>query len=104
MPHELPPWAAVYQQARRWLAWGCFAARLDALRAVLRETLGRSANPSAVLIDARPPRSSPESGEPAGYDGGKRKKGSKRRSIPWAICWPCASPQRMSTSGRKSGL
>src|SRR5690349_24718401 len=24
MPHDLPPWAAVYQQARRWLAWGCF--------------------------------------------------------------------------------
>jgi len=44
---------------------------------VLREALGRSADPSAVIIDARTLRSSPESGERAGYDGGKRKKGSK---------------------------
>src|SRR3954451_12394412 len=77
MPHDLPPWAAVYQQARRWLAWGCFAALLDDLRAVLREALGRSADPSAVIIDARTLRSSPESGARAGYDGAKRKKGSK---------------------------
>src|SRR3954465_3515463 len=74
MPHDLPPWAAVYQQARRWLAWGCFEALLDDLRAVLREALGRSAEPSAVIIDARTLRSSPQSGERAGYDGGKRKK------------------------------
>ena len=77
MPHDLPPWAAVYQQAQRWVGWGCFEALLDDLRAVLREALGRSADPSAVIIDARTLRSSPESGERAGYDGGKRKKGSK---------------------------
>ena len=77
LPNDLPPWTAVYQQARRWLAWGCFEALLDDLRAVLREVLGRSADPSAVIIDARTLRSSPESGERAGYDGGKRKKGSK---------------------------
>jgi transposase len=59
------------------VAWGCFEALLDDLRAVLREALGRSADPSAVIIDARTLRSSPESGERAGYDGGKRKKGSK---------------------------
>ena len=77
MPHDLPPWAAVYQQAQRWLAAGCFEALLDDLRAVLRQALGRSAEPSAVIIDARTLRSSPESGERAGYDGGKRKNGSK---------------------------
>ena len=26
MPNDLPPWAAVYQQAQRWLAAGCFEA------------------------------------------------------------------------------
>jgi transposase len=78
MAHDLPPWAVVSQQARRWLAWGCFEALLDDLRAVLREALGRSADPSAVIIDARTLRSSPASGERAGYDGGKRKTGSQR--------------------------
>jgi len=36
MPHDLPPWAAVYQQAQRWLKAGCFEAIVDDLRAVLR--------------------------------------------------------------------
>jgi transposase len=25
MPHDLPPWAAVYQQTQRWLSAECFA-------------------------------------------------------------------------------
>jgi transposase len=92
MPHDLPPgtaspsfppgdrlrrWAAVYQQAQRWLAWGCFEALVDDLRAVLRQVAGRAAEPSAVILDSRTLRSSPESGTRAGYDGAKRKKGSK---------------------------
>jgi transposase len=79
MPHDLPPWPAIYQQAQRWLASGCFDVLIDDLRAVLRAALGRSAEPSAAIIDARTLRSSPESGSQAraGYDGAKRKKGSK---------------------------
>ena len=77
MPNDLPPWAAVYQQAQRWLAAGCFEALAADLRAVLRLAAGRKAEPSAAIIDSRTLRSSPESGERAGYDGAKRKKGSK---------------------------
>jgi transposase len=77
MPNDLPPWAAVYQQAQRWLAAGCFEALADDLRAVLRMAAGHKAEPSAVILDSRTLRSSPESGERAGYDGAKRKKGSK---------------------------
>lgn len=77
MPHDLPPWAAVYQQAQRWLAHGCFEALIDDLRAVLRAALGRAEDPSAMILDSRTLRSSPESGTRAGYDGGKRKNGSK---------------------------
>lgn len=78
MPNDLPPWAAVYQQTQRWLAAGCFEALVDDLRAVLRLAAGRTAEPSAAIIDSRTLRSTPESGERAGCDGGKRKKGSKR--------------------------
>ena len=28
LPHDLPPWQVVYQQAQRWLKWGCFAVTL----------------------------------------------------------------------------
>ncbi len=77
MPNDLPPWPCVYQQARRWLAWGCFEALVDDLRAVLRMADGRDPEPSAAILDSRTLRSTPESGERAGYDGAKRKKGSK---------------------------
>jgi hypothetical protein len=47
------------------------------LRTVLRLSAGRKAQPSATILDTRTLRSTPESGERAGYDGAKRKKGSK---------------------------
>ncbi|CAA2138418.1 IS5 family transposase [Methylobacterium bullatum] len=77
MPHDLPPWEAVYQQAQRWLTAGCFEQLADDLRALLRLASGRSPEPSAAILDSRTLRSTPESGERAGYDGAKRKKGSK---------------------------
>ncbi len=77
MPHDLPPWFAVSQQAQRWLAAGCFEQLAEDLRAVLRMAAGRAPEPSAAVLDSRTLRSSPESGERAGYDGAKRKKGSK---------------------------
>src|SRR6185437_6381394 len=64
-----PPLAAVYQQAQRWLAAGCFEQLAHDLRAVLRQAAGRAEDPSAAIVDSRTLRSSPESGERAGYDG-----------------------------------
>lgn len=77
MPNDLPPWEAVYQQTRRWMAAGVFAAIVHDLRELLRLVQGRSAQPSAAILDSRTLQSTPESGGRAGYDGAKRKKGSK---------------------------
>lgn len=77
MPHDLPPWAAVYQQSQRWLRAGVFEAMVSDLRAILRLAIGRKPSPSAAIVDSRTLQSSPESGERAGYDGAKRKRGSK---------------------------
>jgi transposase len=77
LPHDLPPWAAVYQQTQRWLKAGVFEAIVDDLRAVLRLAQGRNEEPSAAIFDSRTLQSSPESGHRAGYDGAKRRKGSK---------------------------
>ena len=77
MPNDLPRWEAVYQQAQRWLTAGVFEALVHDLRTLLRLHSGRKAQPSAVIIDSRTLRSTPESGGRAGYDGAKRKKGSK---------------------------
>jgi transposase len=47
------------------------------LRAILRLTLERKADPSAVILDSRTIQSTPESGARAGFDGHKKRKGSK---------------------------
>jgi len=77
MPNDLPPWFSIYQQARRWLAAGVFETLAQDLRAVLRLAAGRQEEPTAAIIDSRTLRSTPESGPRAGYDGAKRKRGSK---------------------------
>jgi transposase len=77
MPHDLPPWYIVYQQTQRWLAAGCFEAIVHDLRLLLRGIKGRKGQPSAAIFDSRVLQSTPESGGHSGYDGAKRRKGSK---------------------------
>jgi transposase len=77
VPNDLPPWEIIYQQTQRWLRAGVFEAMTHDLRVFLRQFAGRKGQPSAVIIDSRTLRSTPESGSRAGYDGAKRKKGSK---------------------------
>ena len=77
LPGDLPPWEAVYQQTRRWLAAGCFEAMAHDLRELLRWAAGRDPQPTAVIFDSATRQSTSESGHRAGYDGYKRRKGSK---------------------------
>ena len=77
MPSDLPPWEIVYQQSQRWIKAGVFEHMVHDLRALLRLAEGRHEQPSAAIFDSRTLQSSPESGPRAGYDGAKRKKGSK---------------------------
>jgi transposase len=77
MPHDLPPWPAVYQQTRRWMAAGVFETIVHDLRVLLRLGAGRAPQPTAAILDSRTLRSTPESGGRAGFDGAKRQKGSK---------------------------
>jgi transposase len=77
LPNDLPPYGVVFQQAQRWIKAGVFEAMAHDLRAILQLAVGRNERPTAVVLDARTLQSSVESGVRAGYDGHKRKKGSK---------------------------
>src|SRR5258705_1253032 len=77
MPNDLLPWPVVYQQTRRWIRAGCFEIMVEDLRSLLREFVERKPQPTAMVVDSRTLQSTPESGARAGYDGAKRRKGSK---------------------------
>ena len=77
LPHDFPPWTAVYQQARRWIEAGVFEQITHDLRVIARVLAGRNPEPSATILDGRTLQSTPESGSRAGYDGAKKNKGAK---------------------------
>ncbi len=77
LPHDFPPWQILYQQTRRWLQAGVFEAMVHDLRLLLRGFAGRKKRPTAAILDSRTLQSTPESGHRAGWDGAKRKNGSK---------------------------
>ncbi|WP_232314106.1 IS5 family transposase [Ralstonia sp. A12] len=100
LPTNFPPWEAVYQQTQRWLRAGCFEAMVQDLRSVLRVAQGRQGQPSAVILDGRTLQLTCESGPRAGYDGYKRKRGSKViwPSIRSGTCWRFISRRPMNKS------
>ena len=91
LPHDFPPWEAVYQQTQRWLFAGAFEAMVHDLRALLRLAKGRDKEPTAAILDSRTLRSTPENGNRSGYDGAKASGARRctRRWTLWDICSPC---------------
>ena len=77
LPNDLPPWHAVQQQTQRWLRARCFENMAEDLRLLLRLGAGRNDAPTAAILDSRTLQSTPESGARAGFDGHKKRKGSK---------------------------
>jgi transposase len=60
LPHDLPPWAAVYQQRQCWFRAGCFEAISHDLSVLLRLDAGREATPTAAVMDSRTLQSTPK--------------------------------------------
>ena len=85
MPHDLPPWHAVDQPARRWMKAGVFEQMANDLRPSLRRLNQREPEPTAAILDSRTLRSTPESGGRAGDDGHKRR--FTWRWTRWATRW-----------------
>ncbi len=55
----------------------CLEVMVEDLRKLLRGYAGRRSEPTAMILDSRTLQSTPKSGARAGYDGAKRRKGSK---------------------------
>jgi transposase len=77
LPGDFPAWQVVYQQTQRWINAQVFEKMAHDLRALLRQTQGRKAQPSATIFDSRTLQSTPESGHRAGCNGHKNLRGTK---------------------------
>lgn len=80
LPKDFPPWMAVYQTFRRWIAQGRFEAMYDELRKLWRTRQHRAPDPTAAILDSQSVKTSPQGG-PKGYDAGKKVKGRKRHLV-----------------------
>ena len=105
LPKDFPPWEAVYQQTRRWLAAGCFEAIVHDLRAVLRFADGRDPEPTAAIFDSRTIQSTPESGAAGRLRRLQADARARRSTWRWTrsgTCWPCTSRRPTSRTGPRS--
>jgi transposase len=53
LPHDFPPWPAIWQQYRRWRDNGTLEAVHEALRTAVRQKEGRRPRPSAAILDSQ---------------------------------------------------
>lgn len=82
LPHDFPPRSTVYWYFAEWGRDGTTEVIHELLRRRVREAAGRSAEPTAALVDSQSIRTSgniPEASQ--GIDAGKRIKGRKRHIV-----------------------
>ncbi len=72
LPHDFPPWPAVWQQYRRWRDNGTLDAVHEALRSGVRQKEGRSVHPSAAILDSQSVRVAEKRGGAGGMTRGRR--------------------------------
>ena len=80
LPKDLPPWRTACRWFARLRDAGTWEDMNFAPVMADRERVGRSASPSAAVMDSRSVRTT-EAGGPRGYDAGKKAWGRKRHAL-----------------------
>jgi transposase len=65
LPHDFPPWEAVYWYFRCWKKDGTFDRLMAELRGDLRQAEGRQRQPSAAIIDSQSVKTTEKGGSVA---------------------------------------
>ena len=79
LPHDFPPWALVWEHFRRWRDAGLIERVHAALRAQVRVAAGRTALPTAAVLDSQSVKTT-EKGGPAGRAATTRRRRSRDAS------------------------
>ena len=90
LPLCFPPWQTVYYHFRRFNSIGLFSRMKWRLRTVLRQVLGRNAEPSAAVIDSQSVRTVAGINKSKGWDGAKKLVGRKRHLVTDTLGFPLA--------------
>ena len=85
LPHDFPPWEAVYWYFRTWKKDGTLDRLHDELRGDVRAAAGRQRQPSAAILDSQSVRTT-EKGGPKATTAvrGSRAASGTSSSTPWA--------------------
>jgi transposase len=82
LPADFPPWPLVRHYFIVWTRDGTLNRIHNSLREQVRQAEGRTAQPSAALVDSQSVRGADTVGRPSrGYDAGKKINGRKRHII-----------------------
>ena len=81
LPHDFPPWSAVYYHFRRFRLKGLWHLILKELHAAERKRVGKDPQPTAAIVDSQSVKTTEESVYPSGYDAHKNGKGRKRHLL-----------------------
>ena len=85
IPHDFPTQATCYHYFQKWKKDGTWDKMHDSLREQCRIKMGRTATPTAAVLDSKSVKSSEKggaSGEASiGYDAGKKIKGRKQHIL-----------------------
>ncbi|MFE6974317.1 IS5 family transposase [Streptomyces sp. NPDC057682] len=82
LPHDFPPHQSVYGYFARWQKDGVFAQLNGLLRELVRQQEGKSAEPTACVIDAQSVKTSTSvPAKSQGIDAGKKIVGRKRSIV-----------------------
>jgi putative transposase len=81
LPHDFPPWSAVYYHFRRFRLSGLWSLILKVVHAAQRKRVGKDPQPTAAIMDSQSVKTVEESAHPSGYDAHKNLKGRKRHLL-----------------------